>query len=370
MKKNICKIMLSVFTIAAVGCGGKSFNVAPESDSFQQSNAVKSVPVDILWVVDNSGSMDTSQNLLATNVASFINKFAATNFDFRMAVVTTDAYKGMPAYGSDPTMSNFRDGARDYYPNDGIDDSTSSGVFVMNPTTPNLNSVFQINVLQGIYGGGDERGFQSMEAALLNTSNLAMNFPRSEAFLVVIFLTDEEDFSWDGTTNIQIVTDPVTGLPVNNTKDDPRLHPISRYLGILDTVTNSTATKKNYMVSTIAIFDEACRAQLATATFSGRRIAERYAELVDATGGVKASLCDNFNNIMSSLSDSILEFSNKFYLSREPVPGTLKIYVDGVLVPESGYTYNSVENSVTFDVLYIPAQNADIRVVFTPKNLK
>jgi hypothetical protein len=370
MSKYLCKIMWSLTVLVATACGGKTFNVADDGSSFQQSSGATSVPVDILWVIDNSGSMETSQGLLAANFPSFIEKLVQTNFDFRMAVVTTDAYKGMAGYGTDATMAKFRDGERDYYPTDGINDATSSGYFIIDRNTPNINSVFQTNVLQGIYGGGDERGFQSMEAALLHPENVATPFPRPGAFLVVIFLTDEEDFSWNGTANIQIVTDPVTGLLVNNTKDDPRLHPISRYLDILNTATNSTSTKKNYMVSTIGIFDQACQTQLTTPTFTGRRIAERYAELVDATGGVKASLCDNFDNVMSNISDSILEFSTKFYLSRTPIVDTIRVFVDGVQSPSQAWSYDPVENSINFLTGFIPAQGADIRVVFTPGTLK
>ncbi len=369
MKNYLYKIMWSVTVLVATACGGKSFNVADDGSSFQQSNSSTSVPVDILWVIDNSGSMATSQNLLAANFPSFINKLMSTNFDFRMAVVTTDAYKGVAPYGTDETMARFRDGARDYYPNDGYNDATSSGHFIIDRNTPNINSVFQTNVLQGIYGGGDERGLQSMEVALLNAHNAARPFPRAGAMLVVIHLTDEEDFSWDGTANIQEVVDPSNGMIVNNTISDPRLHPISRYLDVLNTVTNSTVDKKNYMVSTIGIFDNACLAALTTPTFNGRRIAERYAQLTAATGGIQASLCDNFDNIMSNISDSILQFSTKFYLNRLPLAETIRVYVEGSLVPAAGWSYNAAENSISFNVGYIPAQGADIRVAFTPATL-
>ncbi len=370
MSKYLYKLVWSVTVLVATACGGKTFNVADDGSSFQQSNGAKSVPVDILWVIDNSGSMETSQGLLAANFPSFIDKFVQTNFDFRMAVVTTDAYKGMAPYGSDLTMAKFRDGERDYYPTDGIDDATHSGYYVIDRSTPNITNVFQTNVLQGIYGGGDERGFQSMEAALLNLENRATPFPRPGAFLVVIFLTDEEDFSWDGAAGIQLVTDPATGQTVNNTITDPRLHPVSRYIDILNTATNSTTTQKNYMVNTIAIFDNACKQQLTTSTFTGRRTADRYAELTDATNGLKSSLCGNFDTIMSNISDSILEFSSKFYLNRTPVVETIRVYVDGVEAVAAAWVYDAGENSVTFNIGYIPAQGADIRVSFTPSTLK
>ncbi|MCC6137910.1 MAG: hypothetical protein IT287_04715 [Bdellovibrionaceae bacterium] len=354
------KSLMSSLTLTAammmglVGCGGNSFTMAGDAAEFSQNTKASSVPIDILWVIDNSGSMATSQEQVATNVASFINKFKQTNFDFRIAVTTTAAYQALPTFTGDESWSRFRDGtsATGY-----------SGVKIITPTTPNIESVFDLNIKQGVNGSADERGFQSLEATLLNVENRG-EFPRPGALLAVIFLTDEEDFSWDGTANIQL---DGLGNPTPNT--DSRLHSHTRYLDILDTVTNSTATQKNYIVNTIAIFDETCRAQLATG-FSGRRIADRYAAFTDATGGVKASLCDDFSGILTNLSDTILEFSSKFYLNRIPDPATIQILVDGVVVPAEGWVYNATENSLSFKTGYIPAQDAKIIVKFTPTTLK
>lgn len=355
MKQILTQITLSLGLISSlVGCGSNSFQLANDEASFAQNTKATSVPIDILWVIDNSGSMATSQQQVATNVASFINKFKQTNFDYRIAVTTTEAYLALPKFTGNSSYSRFRDGTA----------STGySGVKIITPTTPNIESVFDLNIKQGINGSADERGFESMEAALLNVDNRA-EFPRPGAYLAVIFLTDEEDFSWDGTANIQL-----DGSGNQNPNTDPRLHSHTRYLDILDQATNSTATQKNYVVNTIAIFDEACRAELATG-FSGRRIADRYAALTDATGGVKASLCGDFSSILSKISDTILEFSSKFYLNRTPDVSTLKIYVNDVEVPAEGWVYNPTENSISFKTGFIPAKDARINVKFTPTTLK
>lgn len=337
-----------------VGCGSNSFTLANDEAAFAQNTKSSSVPIDILWVIDNSGSMATSQQQVATNVASFINKFKQTNFDFQIAVTTTEAYLSLSKFTGNSSYSRFRDGT----PSTGY-----SGVKIITPSTPNIESVFDLNIKQGINGSADERGFESMEAALSNLDNRA-EFPRPGSYLAVIFLTDEEDFSWDGTANIQL---DGSGNQTPNT--DPRLHSHTRYLDILDQVTNSTDTQKNYVVNTIAIFDEACRAQLATG-FSGRRIADRYAALTDATGGVKASLCGDFSSILSNITDTILEFSSKFYLNRIPDVDTLQIFVNDVQVPAEGWVYNATENSILFKATHIPPKDARIVVRFTPKSLK
>lgn len=351
--KNQLVIALGLL-FGLVGCGGNTFTLANDEAQFSQNTKASSVPIDILWVIDNSGSMATSQQQVATNVASFINKFKQTNFDFRIAVTTTEAYRSLATFTGNSSWSRFRDGNAT---------GGASGYTIISPDTPNIEQVFDLNIKQGVVGSADERGFQSMEAALLNLDNRA-EFPRAGALLAVIFLTDEEDFSWDGTANIQL---DGNGDPTPNT--DARLHSYERYLDILDQATGSTETKKNYIVNTIAIFDEACRAQLATG-FTGRRIADRYAALTDATGGVKASLCDDFSGILTNLSDTILEFSSKFYLNREPDISTLQIFVNDSLVPSEGWIYNESENSITFKTGFIPQEDAKIVVRFTPTTLK
>ncbi len=348
-------LLATILGFLTVGCADHKFQLGADENGFTQSSKSLSVPIDILWVVDNSGSMATSQSQVATNVASFINKFKQTNFDFQIAVTTTAAYQSMSMFTGNQSLSRFRDGT---------DATAHTGVFVIKPDTPNLESVFQTNILQGINGSPDERGFQSLQQTLLNTQNAAEPFPRPGSYLAVIFLTDEEDFSWSGTANIQL-----DGMGGPTPSNDPRVESIQVTLDLLDQVTNSTADRKNYMVSTIAIFDQACLNQLSTA-FSGRRIAERYAQLTDATGGVKASLCDDFSGILTGITDTILIQTTKFYLTRIPIESSIQVIVNGVVVPSSDWNYNADENSISFNANSIPDQDADIRVKFQPKSLK
>src|ERR1700679_482844 len=79
--------------IAATGCGqkGSSFDLLATADSFKQATATINPKMDILWVVDNSGSMLPNQNNLTSNFSSFITSFNtnSNSFDFQMAVTTS-----------------------------------------------------------------------------------------------------------------------------------------------------------------------------------------------------------------------------------------------------------------------------------------
>jgi hypothetical protein len=56
--------------------------------------------VDILWVVDNSASMDQTQDKLRAGFASFATKYMQPTWDIRTAVIPTDTYLANPAFST------------------------------------------------------------------------------------------------------------------------------------------------------------------------------------------------------------------------------------------------------------------------------
>ncbi|MBC7456921.1 MAG: hypothetical protein H7235_01490, partial [Bdellovibrionaceae bacterium] len=68
------KILLRVLAISLffVGCdkGGGSFSVLSESSTFEQLVVYTPRKLDVLFVVDNSGSMDNYQQALVNNFSS------------------------------------------------------------------------------------------------------------------------------------------------------------------------------------------------------------------------------------------------------------------------------------------------------------
>lgn len=54
--------------------------------------------IDLLWVVDNSSSMDVSQKALREKFAGFTRQYLKPYWDIRIAVITTDTYLANPAF--------------------------------------------------------------------------------------------------------------------------------------------------------------------------------------------------------------------------------------------------------------------------------
>ncbi len=340
-----------VVLLLLTACGEKdtSYSLLPDQDVFNQNATEVTGKIDILWVIDNSGSMETSQQNVADNFQAFIEQFQAKGFDFNIAVTTSEAWKD--DFNPVPNLSRFRDGT---------DQTSFTGVTIINQSTPDLTTTFITNILQGTTGSGDERVFQSMRAALNNQENIDEGFPREDAFLAVIIVSDEDDFSHDGSEFL--------GGQYSN----PAIHPISVYTDLLDGKTGSTVDKRNYNVNAIGIWDEDCR-QALTDTWPGRKIGFRMGDLVDATEGVKGSLCDDFAQSLSDISEGIITLTTQFFLSRVPVESTIKVIVDEQLVPKdniNGWRYDEAKNSIVFSGTAIPNAGAKILVAFDPVTIK
>jgi hypothetical protein len=412
------KILISVMGLAALATlpacekTDRSFSLLDDGSHFQQAASYETRKIDVLWVIDNSGSMATSQANLTANFSSFISQFQGKGYDFHMAVTGSDAWRAASQSNdiSKGILASARGGAIRFRTNqtpstpdactgtqatnpsmNPLQLISDTGTAIMDAATPNLNAAFVSSATQGICGTGDERPFASIKQFLAFTgSNVPVgvigndSFRREGAFLSVIIVSDEDDFSANTTSPIYgdyneeapgndpnlhplVLTapSPADPLDIYHLYNDPRLDTVQSYKDNLDSVMGST---DNYSVNTIAILDTACRTTLNN-NVGGRRLGRRYAALADMTNGVKASLCGDFAASLEEIAKKTLKLTAKFKLGREPDPTTIKVVVDGVTIPEDpghGWTYNAADWSITFSDPVVPAQGANVQVFFTP----
>ncbi|MAX67884.1 MAG: hypothetical protein CME66_13185 [Halobacteriovoraceae bacterium] len=142
-----------------------------QDDEFTQNDT--GAKLDILWVIDNSGSMRDEQEALGRNFDAFIQQFVEKNIDFKMAITTTDTSRNnagrewkdsMAALTSDNLAANkdlfLRDFAR------------------------------LVNV--GTRGSGREKGIQASEVFAERYGN---SWLREDAYFTIVYVSDEEDQS-------------------------------------------------------------------------------------------------------------------------------------------------------------------------------
>ena len=377
-------LMTGVSVLVACDKNDRSFSILSETEAFQQSTAYSQRNIDILWVIDNSGSMANSQTNLRNNMRAFIDKFSDLGMDYRMAVIGTDAWLGdesLPGkfpnttalynkYPSfNPALSLFRDGCN------GGNCQGRTGIYIMDPSntvnpdgTP--TNVFPKNSALGTAGSGDERAFHSIIAALENSTNKTRGFPRPGAFLQIVILSDEDDYSGDATEEDWWY---VSNQDRYNA-GAPKIQPVDYYVQKLDTKMQG---RMNYSVSGIYIKDAACLNTLTGSTVpspNGRTFGTRYQELVNKTSGVAGSLCDaQFYQNLTDISQNTLQLASTFTLGRQPNPDTIVVMVNGVRIAQSetnGWTYLSASNAVQFRGNAIPAQGANIFIDYDPLTAK
>ncbi|MBK9294021.1 MAG: hypothetical protein IPM57_06185 [Oligoflexia bacterium] len=337
----------------AIGCGkaSNSFSTLPTGQNFVQSTSFNN-QLDILWVIDNSGSMQPYQDNLTANFNAFISGFVNKGYDFKIAVTGTDAFRGdssLSGYSNNwANYARFRDG---YFSN--------SGIFVILPTTPNIQNVFLTNARLGTNGSGDERAFSSFRTSL--NSNLNSGFLRPNSFLAIIILSDEDDFSGNGRC---------LNCGTYHNYNASTLDSVQSYVDYLDQKTNSSGATKRYTVSSISVIDQQCYNQNAA---YGSIIGTRYMQLTQATGGVSGSICDSsYAGVLDQMQSQIAELSTQFYLNRVPIVSTIVVIVNGVTIANdvnNGWTYNAEANSIVFHGSSIPAQGASINIDFIPQTL-
>ena len=176
---SLVKIAFLVFAVGIVGCsagGGSStpsgyINPDPPKPKPREDEAntvVYDPRVDILFVVDNSGSMSNHQQQLANNIDQFLRTFFQNNvLEYQIGVITTDS----------PNLVG--------YP------------MFIDKSTPNPEVYLSRSLKVGTTGSPIEAVFDPTIGALTPPVSDQYNqgFFRDGAYLAVIFITDAEDQS-------------------------------------------------------------------------------------------------------------------------------------------------------------------------------
>lgn len=174
--------------------GAFGVNVPRQCDAYTQLPVRK---VDILWVVDSSGSMAPKQARLASNFQGFINQLVTANppIDFHIAVTSTDT-----------DDANARGKLRPWTLGASGENYISCTPMAAGGVTCNtganlstaITAFAQMSAV-GINGSASERGLYAAYLALTEPLNITTpvfdRFIRADAALYVVVVSDEDDSS-------------------------------------------------------------------------------------------------------------------------------------------------------------------------------
>lgn len=154
--------------------------------------------VDILFVIDDSGSMADNQQSLVDSFPGFIGAVQtqlAGAKSYHIGVVTTDFYPDNPANCIDIGDLITQTGG----PSSSNQQCTpfASGTRFLDENEPDIGAKFACMGLVGTGGSSDERPIRGMLNALKPEKNGPQGcnalFSRPESLLVVVLITDEDD---------------------------------------------------------------------------------------------------------------------------------------------------------------------------------
>ncbi len=304
--------LAAALAVAAAGscqCPGPFTPIAPSEriDTFTQKDAAR---VDVLWVVDNSGSMQAEQQKLAERFADFFRALVVSHVDYHIGVVSSDAREGgvLRAYAGAPVRGC--DGCR----------FLTNAVPCANPSSTTSDGcaaagVFADLVQTGTGGSPVEELFAQAAAALgIDPSNPGAapapsaenaGFVRDDASLYIVFVTDEDDrdssevgftqrlfegLKGAGNEN-KVTVAGIVGFP----EDAPA--PIGDVCAVLDTTFDADPgdddPRAAPLLEALRATGPVCRDRQAAdgAPNSDAQNGARILELACRTGGVVADIC-------------------------------------------------------------------------------
>jgi hypothetical protein len=312
MRNLLLGLCLVSTTLGA--CSKQSYSLPETTEEHSQSITYNN-KVDIIVMVDNSSSMSTYQDRLATQASAMISALNTYGMDYQIVVVTTDAA------------------------------GTSGSKFVGSPkiltrASTNLNSVLTARIKQGNGGSDLERGLQSIEQALAAETG----FIRSDALLAILALSNEDDYSaFDVNHYLQFL---------NNLK--PKFNGVTQawlmnFIGVPSLSSNCTTALDG-------IYKEP---------------GLRWIELANASGGLVSPICEtSLGQAVSNIRQRIVEVLTEFPLSRKPLVETIVVKVNGNLIPQNndnGWEYIEEGYRIRLHGTAVPASSSDkISIDFKP----
>lgn len=325
------KLSLVLFVVLLSGCYNGESTLIPKQpfvpeEILQGYNISVSPKVDILFLIDDSGSMGSAQDKLAKNISLFTAEMEKNKFlDYQIGVISTSIGRGYE------DKSGKLQGNPKF-----ITRNTPNGLVFL---AQNIKNV-------GLMGDYEEKFFDPLFAAVDPTKNLNPGFLRSDAFFVLIFITDTKDQSKDNSS-----------FKVINTLINTKAYDYDRVLGygvmsypdfFMDSCGQDDRQPDN-LLDFLTMFTNAYNTKIGggiTFTPTNPSISKDFFDLTNVF-----SLCDPlFGDKLANIGDDIrIRVSQKIPLPVRPVDGTIKVKFGTQDVDPKWWKYDFGTNSLILD---------------------
>jgi hypothetical protein len=310
--------------------------------------------VDVLWMIDNSGSMADKQKNLANNAARFIQHAAASGADYHIAVTTSGLIPYTAGWTQCPGGASGGEAGR-FFP---VDNSIPR---ILTNQTPNVEAAFAALAHVGTCHW-IETGLEAVRLALtpplIDSADDAATpqpadgnagFLRPDARLAVIYVTDEDDIVQSGNTATKVQS------PV----------PVQTYVNQLE----GLKPGRPDMVTASAIIGlpGSCGGDI-------DGVGSRYIQLVQEVGGSIADICGtDWGGVIDTVAKLAFDPQSAFPLSKAPGDRNIAVAVDGNDMPATApdgtqsWHYDAATGmfgQVVFAPNQVPGPNSTVTITY------
>ena len=318
-----------------VGLTGGTQAAATVLDQWDQSTP----KVDLLIVVDNSGSMASKQQAIQSNLDHLWNRIAAANADFHIAVTSSGMTPYTAGWSQCAGGANGGEAGR-FLPVD------NSHPRMLTPLTPNLKAALFSSIEVGICHW-DERFLEPAVAALTDPLVSATKAPGT---------------SWPADGNAGFLRDDarLAILVITDTDDDNKMAsppPVDGYVQKLLAVKHGAKD----LISFAAIVP------LSNCAAAEMYPTPRLAQAGAAFDGRLFDACDlnNYGAVLENAAGSLMLPLSSFPLSAHPRdPAAIVVAVNGATV--TGWSYHAAANRIVFPQSAVPQPGSHITARYEP----
>lgn len=282
--------------------------------------------VDILWVLDNAGTVIQLQDAIGAAFPSLVGSLESRAVDWQTAIVTTDML--------DPDHRGR------------LIPLGSDGSPFLSAGQVDAPARFAQGARVGAEGAVVERGLESAWAALspplLHRENEGLLRP--DARLAVVFVGDDDDCSHEG----GLVADTPEGCVANPDQLVPVSEYLVRFAGLLAAPLDVSL---HALVETgVTTEHEGC---------GGGGVSERVIAAARGTGGFVVPYCEDLGAAFTELGNEIAGRRTAFPLQRRPQEDTIVVEAQSLaagadgpipierdITMESGWTWDQASNSI------------------------
>lgn len=328
--KLVLSLLLSVVSLLFAGCYSGESSLIPKrpfvAEEVTEGFNVRVEPkVDILFIIDDSGSMGFAQDKLAQNIQLFTSAMEKNQFlDYQIGVISSsigERYleRSGKLIGSTPLIKR----------------QTANSISLL---PSNISSV-------GTSGDAYEKIFDPVQAAIDPSLNLNPGFFRSDAFFVLIVITDAEDQSLN-----------FSGFRVHDMLVNLKGYDTDRVLGygvfaypkyFADSCSqDETDSDPKAIFNFMSLFSNAYNTQIGggvTAPAGQNEVPPQFYNLTNVF-----SLCDPlYGQKLANIGDDIrLRVSQKIPLPVRPIDGTIRLLYGSEEIDQKWWKYDFGTNSI------------------------